>query len=257
MQEIDAGCRVALKEAHTVRGVVQVKHRNGKLGIKWYNGSSSVQTPDQVDVLLQRGIGGQEFEITMNGGAVFPLNINELPAFCHDFHPDGIEPVRNMFSDSTLDHMINVLRACRGVIEVKDHGIKEDSYPADDKKAVGKILVPVVVIRKDIDDLITGALEGGIIYWCSKATVKDGDYRGCDYASETVSRGATLVLTDNEEEEEGKPKTYELTLEKCLAAIPKVLEWAEQDWRTFVENHDAAGADVFVQCALFGEIVYS
>lgn len=67
-----------------------------------------------------------------------------------------------------------------------------------------------------IDDIMATALEGGITYWCDDAEVV-GDYLG-EYASEQISRGGTLKLHDSEED-----KTYELTLDKFLVGLAKVV----------------------------------
>ena len=49
-----------------------------------------------------------------------------------------------------------------------------------------KLELEVVVTQEDIDDIMAGALEGGINYWCGEAEVV-GNYLG-EYASEQISR---------------------------------------------------------------------
>ena len=106
--------------------------------------------------------------------------------------------------------------------------------------------------QENIDDIMSMALEGGITYWCSQAKVKE-KYLGA-YASEQISRGGTLHLYDEEDDSE-----YELTLEKFITGLllflqenPSFVESGELD----VCQMDTADADIIVQYALFGELVY-
>jgi hypothetical protein len=101
------------------------------------------------------------------------------------------------------------------------------------------------------------ALEGGINYWCASAKPKDGDYKGAEYASDSVSKGATLVL----EQFEGEP-SVELTKEKLLAGVVKYIEQEgistedHEELNDEISGADAGGADCIVQYAVFGELVY-
>lgn len=106
--------------------------------------------------------------------------------------------------------------------------------------------------QENIDDIMSMALEGGITYWCNQAKVKE-KYLGT-YASEQISRGGTLHLYDEEDDSE-----YELTLEKFITGLLLFL----QENPSFITNSDldvcqmdAADADIIIQYALFGEIVY-
>lgn len=104
-----------------------------------------------------------------------------------------------------------------------------------------------------IDDIMVTALEGGITYWCDKAEVV-GEYLG-EFASEQISRGGTLKLHDSEED-----KTYELTLDKFLVGVTRVVSERGLDvlYQNKIDssNIDAADADAIIQYAIFGEVVY-
>lgn len=112
------------------------------------------------------------------------------------------------------------------------------------------------VTQQDIDDIMATALEGGITYWCNKATVV-GDYLG-EYASEQISRGGTLILHDAEEDYE-----YVLNIDNFLEGLQQAIEdhWFE-DYEWYIGNEldtcnvDAEVADVIIQLALFGDIIY-
>ena len=49
-----------------------------------------------------------------------------------------------------------------------------------------KVELKVKVTQQDIDDIVCGALEGGINYWCYKAEVVEDKYLG-EYASERLT----------------------------------------------------------------------
>ena len=115
----------------------------------------------------------------------------------------------------------------------------------------------VKVTTEDIDDIVATAFEGGINYWCGSARVV-GDYLG-EYASEQISRGGEVILTDFEDEEE----EYTLTRSKLLKGIKLAIDgdyYSEYEWVNGNEldpcQIDAEVADVIIQLALFGEIVY-
>ena len=80
-----------------------------------------------------------------------------------------------------------------------------------------KLELEVIVTQEDIDDIMAGALEGGINYWCCKAEVV-GDYLG-EYASEQISRGGQLLLHDIEEDER-----HTLDKEKFLKGLKMYFE---------------------------------
>ena len=112
------------------------------------------------------------------------------------------------------------------------------------------------ITGEDIDDIMCTALEGGICYWCGTAEVV-GEYRGA-YAHEQISRGGTLRLYDIESAE-----THELNRDKFLLGLRLFIERGHGDLVNLKNNRidpadfDAECADMVVQYAVFGEIVYS
>lgn len=110
--------------------------------------------------------------------------------------------------------------------------------------------------REDVDDIIAGALEGGINYWCCRAEVAEESYYG-EYASEQISRGGSLRLYDAEED-----KTYTLDLEKFIEGFKVWVNKGYDRHHTVTSggvdcgNIDAGCADSIIQCALFGDIIY-
>lgn len=130
-----------------------------------------------------------------------------------------------------------------------------------EKDDAGRYIIPakrtVVLSEEDIDDIMCGAIEGGISYWASKAEVVEDEYLG-EFASEQISRGGSLRIYDREDGE-----TYLLTLEKLLKGFSLAVSLGYDDgWIDIPENTvdmcciDAQGCDVIVQLALFGDVIY-
>lgn len=121
-----------------------------------------------------------------------------------------------------------------------------------------KLEMDVVVTQEDIDDIMAGALEGGINYWCKRAEVA-GDYLG-EYASEQISRGGQLILHDIEDGE-----TYTLDMKKFLKGLKMyfekshpydILEEIDNKLRIDTCNADAVVCDMIIQYALFDDVIY-
>ena len=118
-----------------------------------------------------------------------------------------------------------------------------------------KVEIEIKIAQEDIDDIMSAALEGGINYWCEKAEV-NGDYLG-EYASEQISRGGNLKLYDSEDD-----KVYTLTREKLLEGIRKYLADPNKPYDILDGNTldccmvDAVVADMMIQYAIFGDLIY-
>lgn len=109
---------------------------------------------------------------------------------------------------------------------------------------------------QDIDDIMVGALEGGINYWCREAEVV-GDYLG-EHASDQISRGGKLILHDAESNDK-----WELDLEKFLNGVKLWLQNGDDQYHALQKDGtidcceiDGEMADLIVQYALFGEVVF-
>jgi hypothetical protein len=116
-----------------------------------------------------------------------------------------------------------------------------------------EIPVSVILTDDDIDNIMVSALEGGINYWViGKVAPKNDNFNGADYASHALSKGATLLVTDENE-------THELTLDRFLKGYARWADWrlAEIGKLWGVQHLDAADADCIVQFAIFDEVVYS
>lgn len=119
-----------------------------------------------------------------------------------------------------------------------------------------KVEIEVKLSQQDIDDIMVGALEGGITYWCREAEVV-GDYLG-EYSSDQISRGGKLILHDTESNDK-----WELTLEKFLNGVKLWLQNGDDRYHALQKdgtldtcNVDGEMADLIVQYAIFGEVIF-
>lgn len=114
-----------------------------------------------------------------------------------------------------------------------------------------------------IADMLVGAFEGGSTYWCDSCRVVDKALNGAtfidgeDYAGMIYPHclyGTVEITTD---EEDGGRKFFinRDTIAKGLQVM------AEKEPRHFgdmmSENDDATTADVFLQCVVFGVVIFS
>ena len=110
------------------------------------------------------------------------------------------------------------------------------------------INIPIQISDDQIDSWAVTAFEGGINYWCDELKVKNNDYKGCKYASEALSKGATIII-------EGK----EITKHDILKALSKLptMEYNKVYNRLLNEGqYDACDADVLFQVALYDDVIY-
>lgn len=117
-----------------------------------------------------------------------------------------------------------------------------------------KVTREIEITDADIEDIMVSALEGGVDYWCKSLKRPYRPKDNADYFSDELTKG-TGELTFVAE-----GKSYKLTKENFLTGLAKYLENPRYD--CFYEdgidpgNIDATCADMIVQYALFGELVY-
>lgn len=131
-----------------------------------------------------------------------------------------------------------------------------------------KVELEVTVKLEDIDDIICTALEGGIGYWAclDNSTVDFKNAPEEETISETTSRllreGKVVTLIDEEED-----KRHELTLDKLLAGLKKYMENPKSPYEIIDHERgenlidccmvDANVADMIIQYAIFGEVIFA
>ena len=112
-----------------------------------------------------------------------------------------------------------------------------------------KVSIEHEVTPQMIADLMVTAIEGGIGYWAKAVTVIRPDGR-VDY-SDPQSYTGTWMMKGKDIEDGAR---WQFTGAEFQARLHLVPQRHLRDWVT--ENMDADTADVIVQTAAFGEIVY-
>jgi hypothetical protein len=122
---------------------------------------------------------------------------------------------------------------------------------------------PVQITHNQIAGILCVAVEGGIGYWANvevaytptDAEMTDSDTYGywTGYAHYMVSHpDFKLTITDFENEE-----SYTVTLETLKKGLKVMAKEAPRHFDDFInENSDAITGDVFLQCAVFGDVIY-
>lgn len=129
---------------------------------------------------------------------------------------------------------------------------------------------PFTITDQMVDDTLTTALEGGITYWATGAKIlgewPTGDSRyateGCPsdlYLSEVLTKGSTILIEVDEELVDGDKVHLHnpLDLRRMKRGIRKYCEMRHITPSAIDDDPvDAEGADVIVQLALFGEVIF-
>lgn len=115
----------------------------------------------------------------------------------------------------------------------------------------------VRLTTENVDDIMVSALEGGINYWCSEAEVVE-ERRCGDWGHEQIARGGALILHDAESDNK-----WTLDMEKFTQGFRLWLENGDDrygavsgDGTVNTGEIDGEMADLIIQYALFGEVVF-
>jgi hypothetical protein len=122
------------------------------------------------------------------------------------------------------------------------------------------------VDMKDIADLLCTGFEGGVGYWCQIVgykkpekvfewdvySTKDGHvYK---YVQYPLSEGGEVWMEDSQGESDEEWTLDLPAIERGLSVMASKYPW---QWSNFVgDQYDADTGDVFIQCCLFGAVVY-
>lgn len=119
---------------------------------------------------------------------------------------------------------------------------------------------PFTVSNQMVDEILTSAMEGGSTYWTTEVRVIGGFPRvpstlfpeagDAVYASECLTKGRDLAWIDQD------GTVFTLTLAAMKRGIRKAAAHFDLTPTEFYEEHDASDADVAVQFAILGQIVY-
>lgn len=130
----------------------------------------------------------------------------------------------------------------------------------DEKKFEVHVEITVRLTQQNVDDIMVSALEGGICYWSDCVEVV-GRYLS-EYASGQISRGGKLKIHVDEPFDEANTEWYELDMEKFAQGFRLWLENGGDRYGAVSNGEvdtceiDGEMADLIIQYALFGEVVY-
>jgi hypothetical protein len=116
----------------------------------------------------------------------------------------------------------------------------------------------------EVADWMVTAFEGGINYWCGEAKydevlrerLKDDGVAGCPMYSlgEYWKRGGSMMLQSDIED--SRAPFLEVNYDIIINALSLDCVSNSVAMRLLTGEYDADDADIIVQAALFGEIVY-
>jgi hypothetical protein len=122
--------------------------------------------------------------------------------------------------------------------------------------------VQTSITAERLNDLLTCAFEGGSGYWVSISGVVDPSSWEAKFDNSPEDRpypqdypfnpGGAVILCDDEED-----KSYRLDTAALQRGLDTMAKDHPQHLADFLaENEDAETGDVFLQCCIFGEVVY-
>lgn len=131
---------------------------------------------------------------------------------------------------------------------------------------VAEISVKVPITKKRISDMLCCAFEGGSNYWYWIDKFIKPPVLGWQYDPKQVFKhldyplndGGALIISDKEDDSPAKSKkTYKLDLISITRGLHVMAEKEPRHFADFLsEDDDATTGDVFLQCCLFGEVIY-
>ena len=112
-----------------------------------------------------------------------------------------------------------------------------------------------------IEYILCSAFEGGITYWAENISCKDnkdmkkvGGYKS-EYLTKTKKKDAVIYIHESETGEK-----YPITKKSIIDALQKMdtpeYKYTKALGRILDETYDADDADIVVQTACFGQVVY-
>jgi hypothetical protein len=112
-----------------------------------------------------------------------------------------------------------------------------------------------------VNDLLITALEGGANYWLAgieyhNVQKRDGN-KDPRYAQLNKNLDGHLIITISEEGDDNDGTKHKLTFEGFKKGIELMHDKYPRHYGDFIsEDFDAVTADVALQCAVLGEVIY-
>jgi hypothetical protein len=136
-----------------------------------------------------------------------------------------------------------------------------DAFDKLEKETI-TLTMPTAISKGRLYSLLCGALEGGSNYWTCSVRIQRlppgktaADFEFFHLEVPLTEGGAIEIAEDD-----GGPEVadyHTLDLEAIHRGCLVMAEKYKHHWQDFItEGDDAITSDVFLQCCLFGEVVY-
>lgn len=121
-----------------------------------------------------------------------------------------------------------------------------------------KLSLNIEIPDERVSDLLCSALEGGSTYWARITATKHGRFVEWKFCHELpFTENGALIFSTLENDEINNRTCWELDRAACHKGLQMMAEKYPHHFSCFLtENDDAETGDVFLQCALFGEVVF-
>lgn len=129
--------------------------------------------------------------------------------------------------------------------------------------------VDTKVSTEQLSDLLTSAFEGGSNYWYMiqefiKPTqlvhkeFPEDNRKEAHYATEyCLNPGGALMIDDEQADEPSLKKPVRLDIEACQKGLDVMAKKYPHHFKDLLaDNTDAITGDVFLQCCIFGDVIY-
>lgn len=113
------------------------------------------------------------------------------------------------------------------------------------------ISIPTSITTENIKDLLCNAIEGGSNYWIETITRYNATVDQAEYRQDVPFAGGFLELVDIEDD---KHIVDLNSIKKGLKIFQEKYPWHLQN--LIKDNADAETGDVFLQCCVYGEVIY-
>jgi len=117
--------------------------------------------------------------------------------------------------------------------------------------------IEIEVSDEIISNLLCSAFEGGSNYWIASTKTVEAPSGHFDRTTTPLEPGGKVIVTLDEEHTKGAGVTYVLDRDAIARGLAAMREKAPKHFGdVLAENDDATTGDLFLQCCLFGEVVY-
>lgn len=115
-----------------------------------------------------------------------------------------------------------------------------------EKKSGSVVNLSFFVADDELDNILCGCFEGGSNHWITKVEVVNNDYKGVEFASEVISKGGYLNITEHDGER--VVKVHELSKPALLNGIAM---YGNETKQLDFDKMDSRDYDMILQYAIF------